>query len=152
MKSLQKEAISIVGISTRTSNAKGRAEIDIPQLWHNFMANQAIKSIPNKLSDTMYALYTDYESDHNGEYTVILGYEVSSLDNIPEEYTVKFVEEATYKKFIAKGDLTKNAVIDVWMEIWNSDINRAYTTDIEVYGEKAMNPTDGEAEIFVAIE
>ena len=152
MQTVTKEALSIVGISARTSNAKGKAEIDIPKLWHEFMSNQPIKSIPNKVNDTMYALYTDYESDHNGEYTIILGYQVSSLDNIPEEYTVKFVAESNYQKFTAKGDLTKDAVINTWMEIWNTDLNRTYTTDIEVYGEKAMNPADGEADIFVAVE
>lgn len=151
MNSSKKEAFTIVGISTRTSNTKGKAEIDIPKLWHSFMSNQLLSSLPNKLNEHMYALYTDYESDHNGEYTVILGYQVSSLDKIPEEFTVRFVAESNYKKFTAKGDLTKDAVINTWMEIWKTDLKRSYTTDIEIYGEKAMNPVNGEADIFVAI-
>ncbi|WP_152287392.1 GyrI-like domain-containing protein [Flavicella marina] len=152
MNSLTKETLTIVGISTRTSNAPGNAENDIPKLWHEFMENQSIKSIPNKTNDTMYALYTDYESDHTGAYTVLLGYEVDSLDQIPEAYTVKIVPKTKYQKFTAKGDLTKDAVINAWKEIWSKDLKRTYTTDIEVYGEKAMNPKNGEADIYIAVE
>ncbi|MEI6865608.1 GyrI-like domain-containing protein [Flavicella sp.] len=152
MNSLKREAFTLVGISTRTSNVKGKAEIDIPKLWSQFMSNQAINSLPNKLNDNIYALYTDYESDYNGEYTVIIGYQVASLDSIPGEFTVKVVPESNYKKFTAKGDLTKDAVINTWMEIWKKDLKRTYTTDIEIYGEKAINPADGEAEIFIAVE
>lgn len=151
MNSLKKEELTIVGISTRTSNANGRAEIDIPKIWQDFMENNNIKSLPNKTNNNIYALYTDYESDHNGAYTVILGHEVTNLEHIPEEFTVKVVPPSNYKKFIAKGNLTKDAVINTWMEIWNSDLKRSYTTDIEIYGEKAMNPTNGEAEILVSV-
>lgn len=41
-----------------------------------------------------------------------------------------------------------------WKKIWESEplLNRAYTTaNIEVYGEKASDPTNGEADIFIAV-
>lgn len=152
MNSLKKEALTIVGMSIRTSNAKGKAEIDIPKLWQQFMSNQVINSLPNKSNDNMYAVYTDYESDHTGAYTLILGYQVSNLNEIPEEFTVKIIPETKYQKFTAKGDLTQDAIFNTWMEIWKTDLKRTYTSDIEVYGEKAMNPTNGEADIFVAVE
>jgi len=151
MQSLKKDALSIVGISTRTSNGTGKAEIDIPNLWTQFMSKGIMESIPNKLNDVIFALYTDYESDHTGEYSVILGCQVSTLDAIPEELTVKFIPKSNYQKFTAKGDLTKDAVFNTWKEIWNTNLKRTYTTDIEVYGEKAINPKDGEADIFIAI-
>lgn len=148
----KKEALSIVGISKRTSNAPGKAEKDIPDLWKKFMSTHIMESIPNKLNNNIFALYTDYESDHTGAYTIIIGCEVESLDNIPETFTVKFVPESKYQKFTAKGDLTNDAVINKWMEIWKTDLKRTYTTDIEIYGDKAMNPTDGEVDIYIAIE
>lgn len=152
MQTIQKEELSIVGISTRTSNEKGKAEIDIPKLWHHFMNEQVLDTIPNRVNNTLFALYTDYETDHTGEYTVILGCQVKSLDAIPEKFTVKFIPRSNYKKFTAKGNLTKDAVFNTWMEIWNTDLKRAYTTDLEVYGGKAIDPTNGEADIFVAVE
>ena len=53
---------------------------------------------------------------------------------------------------MSKGDLTKGAVYETWSKIWNADLDRTFTADFEVYGEKAQNPTDAEVEIFVAIK
>lgn len=150
MTSTKLDELTIVGLAIRTSNDPGKADRDIPQLWEKFMADNTASRIPNKVSETIYAIYTDYEGDHSQPYTLVIGCNVSSLDNIPEDMTVKIVPESNYAQFIAKGDLTKDAVINTWMDIWNTNLNRTYTTDIEIYGEKAMDPTNGEAEILVA--
>ncbi|MEM9001128.1 MAG: effector binding domain-containing protein [Bacteroidota bacterium] len=151
MEHTKKNEFMVVGITTRTSNENDRAATDIPTLWNRFMSENIANRVPNKVNGTVYALYTDYEGDHTQPYSLTIGCEVSSLNNIPEDMTVKMVPTATYAKFISKGNLTKDAVIDTWREIWSTDLQRAYTTDIEIYGEKAIDPTNGEAEILVAI-
>lgn len=45
----------------------------------------------------------------------------------------------------------EGAVINTWFKIWDTDLNRTYKTDFEVYGEKAQNPNDAEVEIFVGV-
>lgn len=152
MTNTKRDALTIVGLATRTSNDRGKADKDIPQLWEKFMAENALNRIPNKVDETLYAIYTDYEGDHTEPYTIVIGCNVAHLDNIPEDMTVKMIPESNYTKFTAKGDLTKDAVINTWMDIWNTNLKRTYTTDIEIYGEKALNPTDGEAEILIAVE
>ncbi|MGX1931263.1 GyrI-like domain-containing protein [Flagellimonas sp. 2504JD4-2] len=152
MTSTKRDALTIVGLAARTSNDRGKADRDIPQLWEKFIAENTLNRIPNKVDDTLYAIYTDYEGDHTQPYTIVIGCNVSGLDNIPEDMTVKMIPESNYTKFVAKGDLTKDAVINTWMDIWKTDINRAYTSDIEVYGEKAVDPTNGEAEILIATQ
>ncbi|WP_394747733.1 GyrI-like domain-containing protein [Spongiimicrobium salis] len=151
MENTKKEALTLVGITVRTTNQNQKAMKDIPELWKQFMEEKIGDKVPNKVDNTMYALYTDYEGDHMQPYTMLLGYQVENLDNVDEALTVKMVPEANYAKFTAKGDLTKEAVYDAWVNIWNTDLNRAYTHDLEIYGEKAVNPTDGEAEILIAI-
>lgn len=151
MKLTKKDELIIVGITVRTSNERGKAEKDIPMLWNTFMEEKWHDKIPSKKNDTIYAVYTDYESDHTGGYTMLLGCEVSDLDNIPEEFAVKIVPKATYATFISKGDLTKDAIINTWMQIWDTELDRSYTCDLEVYGERAANPTNGEADILIAI-
>ena len=151
MKKLQIEGFQVIGIAARTKNENGQAKQDIGALWQKLMAENIITKIPNIVDQTIYGLYTDYESDHNGYYTTILGYKVSSLDNIPDGMVGKRIESANYTEFIAKGDLTSNAVIDVWSEIWKLDLDRTYQADFETYGEKASNPVDGEAEIYISI-
>ncbi len=152
MNTLKKEAFYVVGISVRTTNENGKAMQDIPALWHRFMSEGVMSKLTNKVGNESYAVYTDYESDNTKPYTMILGYQVTDLENIPEGMVGKRIESASYEKFVAKGDLTKDAVVNEWMKIWNSEIDRAYTSDFEVYGEKAQDPTNGEAEIFISVK
>jgi predicted transcriptional regulator YdeE len=45
-----------------------------------------------------------------------------------------------------------DAVISVWEQIWgDSTLPKNYTFDYEVYGEKAQNGDQSEAEVFVGI-
>jgi predicted transcriptional regulator YdeE len=151
MKKVQIEGFQVIGIAVRTTNENNQAKQDIGFLWHKLMSENIITKIPNIIDETIYAIYTDYESDHTKPYTTILGYKVSSLNDIPDGMIGKKIESATYTKFVAKGDLTDNAVIDVWNEIWNIDIDRTYQSDFETYGEKAIDPKNGEADIFISV-
>ena len=145
------DPFQFVGIAVRTSNAHGQAVKDIGVLWARFVNEEIMSKIPYKVDDTIYAVYTDYESDHTGYYTAVLGCRITKSDMIPEGMICKKIEGGSYQKYTAKGDLTKNAVVEVWSEIWASDVKRAYTADFEVYGEKASDPTNGEADIFIAL-
>lgn len=57
-----------------------------------------------------------------------------------------------YVKFVSKGSLRNGVVYQTWDEIWKKDLNRDYTADFEVYGEKAQNPENAEVDIFVAVK
>ena len=142
---------TVVGISVRTTNENGQSAKDIGELWNRFMTEGILDKIPNKADGTIYSIYTDYESDHTKPYTTIMGCKVDKLGTIPDGMVVKTFKGGNYTKFVSKGDLTKGAVYETWLKIWNTDLDRAYTADIEVYGEKAQNPTDAEVEIFIAI-
>jgi predicted transcriptional regulator YdeE len=145
------EDFFIIGLSVRTTNENGQSGTDIPALWNTFMTENTIENIPNKIDNSIYCMYTEYEKDYTKPYTTILGCKVSSLDNIPNGMIGKTIEKETYKQFIAKGNLSEGAVFQKWTEIWNSDLNRKYTVDFEIYGEKAFNPENAEVPIFIAI-
>ena len=142
----------IIGISVRTTNENNQAMKDIPTLWNKFLSGNLIEKIPNKLGSEIYCVYTEYEKDHTKPYTTILGCKVENLNEIPEGMIGKEFEGGKYKKFTVKGDPTKGAVVEEWLKIWNSDLEREYTADFEVYGEKAQNPENAEVEIYVAIK
>ena len=133
-------SFQIIGISVRTTNENGKAKKDIGELWAKFMSENISDQIPNIEDKTIYAVYTDYEGDHTKPYTTILGYKVPNLNEIPKGMVGKKIESTSYIKFTAKGDLTDNAVIDVWNSIWTMNIDRTYKSDFETYGEKAINP------------
>jgi len=145
------QEFSVIGIAVRTTNENGQAGQDIPTLWNQFMREGILAKIPNKLDQSIYCIYTEYEKDHTKPYTTILGCKVAHLESIPEGMVGKTFEEAGYSKHTAKGNMLEGSVYKEWHNIWNAPLNRTFTADFEVYGEKAQNPTDAEVEIFVAV-
>ena len=149
---LKTDSFHVIGIAKRTSNAEGHASVDIPALWQKFMSENVIAKIPNKLTEEVFCVYTEYEGDHEQPYTTLIGCKVSSLNDIPEGCKGITISNGNVKKFVAKGDLMKGIIIQKWLQIWDLNLNRTYQSDYEVYGEKAQNPQAAEVEIFVGVE
>ena len=152
MESVQKEGFKIIGIKVRTTNKDMQAAKDIPALWQKFMSENISEKIPNKIDQAIMAIYTNYEGDHTQPYDTIIGCKVSNLNDIPNGMISQEFNTGKYSKFISKGNLEKGAVYNTWVDIWNQDLNRTYTADFEVYGEKSQNPENAEVEIFVAVQ
>lgn len=104
-----------------------------------------------KLDSTIYSLYTDYEADQTIPCTVILAFKVSTLDDIAENRTGESFAGGEYIKTSAKGDIKKGLLVNNWSEIWEMDLDRAFTADFEVFGEKAQNPDNAETDFLIAI-
>lgn len=152
METVKKEGFKIIGIKVRTTNQNKQAAIDIPQLWGKFMSENIQEKIPNKVSSSIFSIYTNYQKDHTEPYDTILGCEVSILTTIPKGMVGQEFTKGTYAKFTANGNLAQGVVYNSWVAIWNKDLDRTFTADFEVYGEKAQNPADAEVEIFVAVK
>ncbi|MCZ4244837.1 GyrI-like domain-containing protein [Pedobacter punctiformis] len=146
------EKFCVVGISVRTTNENGQSGKDIPELWNRFMTENISEKIPNKTGNAVYVIYTDYEKDHTKPYTTIIGCKVSNSASVPEGMIEKTIEQAAYAKYAVKGNILQGLVFDAWVKIWNADIQRAFTADFEVYGEKAQNPEQAEVDIFIAVK
>jgi predicted transcriptional regulator YdeE len=144
---------TIVGMSVRTTNQNHQSQQDIATLWEAFFRNAAIHKIPNKISDDIYCVYTDYESDYTGEYTTLIGYKVSEASDIPAglNLTVKEFPESKYYKYISEGELPY-AVGKTWAYIWQSNIDRRYLADFDVYGEEAKDPKNAKITTFLSIK
>ncbi|RXM50342.1 MULTISPECIES: GyrI-like domain-containing protein [unclassified Chryseobacterium] len=151
MNNVKIEPFKVIGIAVRTTNENEQAAKDIPVLWEKFMQENVLNNIPNKIDNTIYSIYTDYEKDHTKPYTTLLGCKVESLENIPEGMIGKSFEGGDYIRFTAKGNLGEGLVINEWFKIWNMDLGRTFTADFEIYGEKAQNPSDAEVDILIAI-
>jgi len=146
------QKFNVIGISVRTTNENGQSGKDIPALWSQFMTEEIQSKIPNKVSEDLFCIYTDYEKDHTKPYTTILGCKVENLDVVPENMIGKTIESANYEELIAKGNLSEGIVFNKWLEIWNSDLDRSFTADFEVYGEKTQNPEKAEVAIYIALQ
>ena len=146
------EPFKVIGISVRTTNENGQAAKEIAELWGKFMNDKVLEAIPSKIDNTVYSIYTDYEGDHTKPYTALLGCKVKTLNVIPDGMIGKSVDGGNYVKLTAKGDLTKGLIVNKWSEIWEMDLERLFTTDFEVFGEKAKNPAAAEIDFFIAVK
>lgn len=152
MEKVKIEHFKIIGISVRTTNENNQAAKDIAALWGKFVGENVLEAIPNKIDTTVYSIYTDYESNHTKPYTTVLGCKVDNLNFIPDGMVGKSFDDGNYVKLSAKGDLMKGLIINKWLEIWAMDLNRAFTADFEVFGEKAQNPADAEIDFLIAVK
>ncbi|MGE0076461.1 MAG: GyrI-like domain-containing protein [Bacteroidales bacterium] len=145
------EQFSIIGIAIRTTNENMQSTTDIPILWNRFFAEQVVTKIPNKIDNCLYCMYTDFEGDYTKPYTTIIGCKVSSLEIIPDGMVGKTIPAATYLTFTAIGNIQEGAVLNEWNKIWNMSLDRAYTADFEIYGEKSQDPLNAQVDIFISI-
>ena len=83
---IEQEAIYIAGISVRTTNKNGQSQTDIGHLWTKFMSEGLAGQIKDKVTDDIYCLYTDYETDHTGLYTTVIGCKVGSMAQVSEGF------------------------------------------------------------------
>ena len=152
MKNQTIEPFKIIGIKVRTTNENGQSAKDIGNLWTKFLTEKIADKIPNKIDYSILSIYTNYQGDFTQPYDTILGCKVDSLDEIPSGMIGQEFKGGDYLKFVSKGSLNKGVVYQTWEEIWKTDLNRDYTADFEVYGEKAQNPENAEVDIFVAVK
>jgi len=145
------ESFKIIGIAVRTTNQNAKSAKDIMELWQRFYSENISTLISNKIDDDIYSVYTDYQSDYTADYTTILGYRVSSIDNLPEGLEGREFNSGDYLQIKAKGTRPLS-VFNTWQEIWVKDkeLNRKYTADFEVYGKKSQDADNSEVEIFIA--
>ena len=143
-------AFLVAGLSVRTTNAEesNPATAKIGAHWQRFFAEGHHEQIP-KTADKLLGVYTDYESDNMGEFSLITGFEVSSVEDLPDGIVGVQIPEQDYLVFHAEGEMPA-IVIETWGRVMahfetNKEYARAYTADFELY------PNENEVEIHIAV-
>ena len=144
------EAFKVIGIVVRTTNANFQSKADINELWDRWFAENVATRIPNTVSDHLYNIYTDYESDEHGFYNTILGYNVSTLASIPKGLIGKQIPKSNYKEFVSEGKLP-DCVVKTWETIWSLKFNRSYIADFDVYDPATMSPENATVTTYLSI-
>ena len=143
-------SFKIIGLAVRTTNAEGKSQKDIGELWGRFSREGIFERIPDKIDSDVYCIYTDYEDGPNGHYTTIIGARVNSLERTPEICIGKNIPASKYRVYVSQGRIPE-VVMKTWQEIWNSDTPRKYQADFDVYGERSQDPEDAEITTYVSI-
>ncbi len=141
----QVQAFDVVGVSEIIRD-RDEASEQINALWERFFKESVGQSVDNKVDDIIYAVYSDYEGDYTQPYRLTIGYKVDGT--APDEFHRVQVETADYAMMSAAGEQPK-ALIETWTAVWQSDLDRLYKTDFEVYGQRFFE--DGVHEVLVAV-
>jgi predicted transcriptional regulator YdeE len=156
-KAVQQEAFTVVGIAARTSNAKeGTAEGVIGKQWQRLMKEGLLTKIPNKADGNIVAVYTEYASDKDVEYTYVLGARVTNAESIPAGMVAKKVPAGRYALFTSEKGAVQKVVVEMWQRVWSTPKSalggdRAYKADFEVYDQRAQNPADAVVDLYVGV-
>lgn len=146
---------TVVGLSVATSNENelNPESALIPVLWQQFFSESITEKIQSKVNESeLIGVYTDYDTDHRGHYSVIAGQEVLTADNLPDGLVSHEIPEGRYLVFSQNGEMP-GIIYKLWEQIWGyfseeSNYRRAFTTDFELYN----NDNPSKIEIYIAIE
>ncbi|MGH1374754.1 MAG: GyrI-like domain-containing protein [Alphaproteobacteria bacterium] len=140
-------AFDVVGVSVIVSDHENASE-EINRLWERFFQESIGQSVDNRVDDVIYAVYSDYEGDHTKPYRLTIGYKINGAAQLGGSLHHVQVKEADYAMMSAAGEQPK-ALVDTWTAVWQSDLDRKFETDFEVYGQRFFE--DGVHEVLVAI-
>lgn len=142
------DAFDVVGLSIVTTNKDDKAVEDINKLWEQFFCSRIGAELSSKSDDTIYAVYSDYEGDHDSPYRFTIGYRVNEVGHrLNNMHHVK-IEPGEYAVMSAAGKQPE-ALIQTWEALWSSDLDRSYKTDFEIYGPRFF--AEGLHEVLVHV-
>ena len=157
-KVVEQGGFTVAGIAVRTSNAKEMAADGvIGKQWGRLMSEGLLSKIPKRTDKAIVAVYTDYASDHDGEYMILLGARVSSDAAVPAGMVAKKIPAGRYAVFTTEKGPAAKVVPEAWMRI-NSlpksavGGNRAYGADFEIYDERASDSQSAQVDVYVGIK
>ena len=151
MEKIKKTEFKLIGLKLggKTTNDNGQSGIDCGNLWQKFERENFAERIPGKLSDEIYAVYFDYEGDYTKPFSYFIGCKVKNDTQTPQGMTNLIIPAGSFTKVIAKGKMP-DCVANSWKDIWNSEIERTYKYDFEIYDERSKDWSNAEVEIFVS--
>ena len=147
----------VVGFAVRTSNAKEMtADGVIGKHWERMIQGGLFEKIPHKADGFPIAVYTDYASDHDGEYTFVIGARATSDADVPQGMVARKISGGKFAVFTSDKGAAPKVVPALWMKI-NSlpkpavGGDRTYRADYEVYDQRALDPQNMVMDVYVGI-
>lgn len=126
----QVESFIVTGFCVRTQNRDEFNEktAKLPNLWQQFYTNERATNA------NIFCVYSSYDSDANGSYTVTVGVESSHAQTQLSSVTIK---AGDYLVFQGTGSMPA-IVVETWKRVWeffetNTEYRRNFISDFEAY-------------------
>jgi predicted transcriptional regulator YdeE len=154
---VEEKGFLVTGIAVRTSNAKEMsADGIIGKQWARLMQEDLLAKIPNRADASIVAVYSDYASDKDGDYTYLLGARVTSDAGVPSGMVTKKIQGGKFAVFTTERGPGPKVVPETWRRINSlpkSSVggDRLYQADFEVYDQRARDPQNLQADVYVGI-
>jgi predicted transcriptional regulator YdeE len=151
LKQISPFTVAGIGVRTINSDESDPTVAKIGPLWERFFVDDIMGKISDRDPDSppLYGVYTDYETDRHGHYTMTVGVKVTGSASREDGITEVRIEGGEYLVFRKEGSIP-DIVVETWEEIWDffakdDRYTRRYTTDFEEYY------TDQEVSIHIAV-
>lgn len=156
MVKLHIDSFTVVGIETRTSNAREQtSEALIPRMWKRLFDGNLLNRIPNRADSRIVVVYSDYENGKDGLYTYLVGAKVTSITHLPAGMVSRTVAAGSYGMFTARGDVSPQIIVGLWKHIWSLEkpgqLERAYKTDFEIYDRAPEASPEARVDVYVGL-
>jgi predicted transcriptional regulator YdeE len=150
-------SFTAIGIQARTTNTiEATPEGIIGKQWQKFFGEGIGERIPDRVDSNVYAVYSDYASDHNGEYSFFIGAKVKDRTAPPAGMVVKRVLAGKYAVITSEKGPFPKVVPAAWQKIFRLEdegkLKRAYQFDFELYDPRARDPQNGPVDIYIGLK
>lgn len=126
----QVESFIVTGLSLRTQNSDEFDEerAKLPSLWQQFYTSELTTNTH------IFGVYSGYDSDANGYYTVTVGVESS---HVQTQWSSVTIQAGDYLVFQGIGPMPAT-VVETWKQVWeffekNTEYRRNFISDFEAY-------------------
>jgi CubicO group peptidase (beta-lactamase class C family)/predicted transcriptional regulator YdeE len=157
-KVVEQDGFTVIGTPARTSNAREMTPDGvIGKMWGRLFQEGVLAKIPNKADQNIVAVYIDYASDHNGEYTYVLGARVTSDAEVPAGMVAKKIAAQKFAVFTSEKGPAPKVVPELWIKINSLPKNaaggdRQYKADFEIYDQRASDPQNLQMDVYIGIK
>jgi len=157
---VQLDTFEVMGIEVRTNNTReAGADGLIPKLWQRVTQERALDRVPDRIEQNIYAVYTDYASDANGDYTLVIGpkFKPTADTLVPKGMVIKTVPAGRYAVFASDRGPVAKVVVETWKQIWSyyqspANGQRAYRADFELYDQRAADLNNAQVDIYIGVK
>lgn len=126
----QVESFTVTGFSVRTQNSDefNETKAKLPGLWQQFYTSEFATNA------NIFGVYSNYDSDANGPYTVTVGVKSNHAKTQLSSVTI---QAGKYLVFQGTGPMPAT-VVETWKRVWsffetNTEHQRNFISDFEDY-------------------
>ena len=118
------------------------------------MSEGLLRKIASRADNNIVAVYTEYASDKDGDYTYILSAKVKPGATTTSGMVQTTVRAGRFAVFTSDKGPVQQVVLANWKRIWESPKSqpggdRLYRSHFELYDERAADPKNTEMDILI---